>query len=151
MLVVVYYCVFIPTSSLPVSRLSILAQDMANMQSRVDDVNKAVKQLEDSRHPRTKEVKECQTRLNKRCFLNVLFGTTRNIVNVPGSLCILMSTLSPGINNTIICLYVSLCTQRQTSSLGNILKCIMHKLNLFTCVYSKGSSSSKKMTVHYNK
>uniref|UniRef100_A0A8C9ZMQ2 Spectrin beta chain n=1 Tax=Sander lucioperca TaxID=283035 RepID=A0A8C9ZMQ2_SANLU len=35
---------------------------------RVDDVNKAAKQLEDSRHPRTKEVKECQTRLNKRCF-----------------------------------------------------------------------------------
>lgn len=41
---------------------------MANVQSRVDDVNKAVKQLEDGRHPRTKEVKECQTRLNKRCF-----------------------------------------------------------------------------------
>lgn len=36
------------------------------MQSRVDDVNKAVKQLEDSRHPRTKEVKDCQARLNKR-------------------------------------------------------------------------------------
>lgn len=53
--------------------MSILSQDMANMQSRVDDVNKAVKQLEDSRHPRTKEVKECQTRLNKRCFLNTLF------------------------------------------------------------------------------
>uniref|UniRef100_A0AAQ4RED3 Spectrin beta chain n=1 Tax=Gasterosteus aculeatus aculeatus TaxID=481459 RepID=A0AAQ4RED3_GASAC len=48
------------------NRLSILAQDMANVQSRVDDVNKAVKQLEDSRHPRTKEVKECQLRLNKR-------------------------------------------------------------------------------------
>uniref|UniRef100_A0A3B5A4I7 Spectrin beta chain n=1 Tax=Stegastes partitus TaxID=144197 RepID=A0A3B5A4I7_9TELE len=48
------------------NRLSILAQDMANVQSRVDDVNKAVKQLEDSRHPRTKEVKDCQTRLNKR-------------------------------------------------------------------------------------
>ncbi|XP_061698735.1 spectrin beta chain, erythrocytic [Syngnathoides biaculeatus] len=48
------------------NRLSILAQDMANVQSRVDDVNKAVKQLEDSRHPRTKEVKECQMRLNKR-------------------------------------------------------------------------------------
>ncbi|XP_037652637.1 spectrin beta chain, erythrocytic isoform X2 [Sebastes umbrosus] len=48
------------------NRLSILAQDMANVQQRVDDVNKAVKQLEDSRHPRTKEVKECQTRLNKR-------------------------------------------------------------------------------------
>ncbi|KAK9533937.1 hypothetical protein VZT92_009024 [Zoarces viviparus] len=48
------------------NRLSILAQDMANVQSRVDEVNKAVKQLEDSRHPRTKEVKECQTRLNKR-------------------------------------------------------------------------------------
>uniref|UniRef100_A0A3Q1ITK0 Spectrin beta chain n=1 Tax=Anabas testudineus TaxID=64144 RepID=A0A3Q1ITK0_ANATE len=48
------------------NRLSILAQDMANVQSRVDDVNKAVKQLEDSRHPRTKEVKECQARLNKR-------------------------------------------------------------------------------------
>lgn len=47
-------------------RLSILAQDMANMQSRVDDVNKAVKQLEDNRHPRTKEVKDCQVRLNKR-------------------------------------------------------------------------------------
>lgn len=47
-------------------RLSILAQDMANVQSRVDDVNKAVKQLEDSRHPRTKEVKDCQARLNKR-------------------------------------------------------------------------------------
>uniref|UniRef100_A0A8K9XFT7 Spectrin beta chain n=1 Tax=Oncorhynchus mykiss TaxID=8022 RepID=A0A8K9XFT7_ONCMY len=47
-------------------RLSILSSDMANVQSRVDDVNKAVKQLEDSRHPRTKEVKECQTRLNKR-------------------------------------------------------------------------------------
>lgn len=49
-------------------RLSILAQDMANVQSRVDDVNKAVKQLEDSRHPRTREVKECQARLNKRCI-----------------------------------------------------------------------------------
>ncbi|XP_054653191.1 spectrin beta chain, erythrocytic isoform X2 [Dunckerocampus dactyliophorus] len=48
------------------NRLSILAQDMANVQSRVDDVNKAVKQLEESRHSRTKEVKECQTRLNKR-------------------------------------------------------------------------------------
>lgn len=51
----------------PVFRLSILAQDMGNMQLRVEDVNKAVKQLEDSRHPRTKEVKECQARLNKRC------------------------------------------------------------------------------------
>uniref|UniRef100_A0A8C6Q8P3 Spectrin beta chain n=1 Tax=Nothobranchius furzeri TaxID=105023 RepID=A0A8C6Q8P3_NOTFU len=50
------------------NRLSILAQDMANVQSRVDNVNKAVKQLEDSRHPRTREIKECQTRLNKRCF-----------------------------------------------------------------------------------
>ncbi|XP_061553245.1 spectrin beta chain, erythrocytic isoform X2 [Phycodurus eques] len=48
------------------NRLSILAQDMANVQSRVDEVNKAVKQLEDSRHPRIKEVKECQMRLNKR-------------------------------------------------------------------------------------
>uniref|UniRef100_A0A665VLN2 Spectrin beta chain n=1 Tax=Echeneis naucrates TaxID=173247 RepID=A0A665VLN2_ECHNA len=48
------------------NRLSILAQDMANVQLRVDDVNKAVKQLEDGRHPRTKEVKECQARLNKR-------------------------------------------------------------------------------------
>ncbi|KAM9707495.1 spectrin beta chain, erythrocytic isoform 1-T1 [Menidia menidia] len=48
------------------NRLSILAQDMANVQSRVDDVNKAVKQLEDSRHPRTKDIKECQARLNKR-------------------------------------------------------------------------------------
>ncbi|XP_056283080.1 spectrin beta chain, erythrocytic isoform X2 [Pseudoliparis swirei] len=48
------------------NRLSILAQDMANVQSRVDDINKAVKQLEDSRHPCTREVKECQLRLNKR-------------------------------------------------------------------------------------
>uniref|UniRef100_A0A8C7L7Q3 Spectrin beta, erythrocytic n=1 Tax=Oncorhynchus kisutch TaxID=8019 RepID=A0A8C7L7Q3_ONCKI len=48
------------------NRLSILASDMANVQTRVDDVNKAVKQLEDSRHPCTKEVKECQLRLNKR-------------------------------------------------------------------------------------
>uniref|UniRef100_A0AAX7VQW3 Spectrin beta chain n=1 Tax=Astatotilapia calliptera TaxID=8154 RepID=A0AAX7VQW3_ASTCA len=48
------------------NRLSILAQEMGNFQSRVDDVNRAAKQLEDSRHPRTKEVKECQTRLNKR-------------------------------------------------------------------------------------
>ncbi|KAK2826521.1 hypothetical protein Q5P01_020735 [Channa striata] len=48
------------------NRLSILAQDMANVQLRVDDINKAVKQLEDSRHPRIKEVKEYQTRLNKR-------------------------------------------------------------------------------------
>ncbi|KAJ3613539.1 hypothetical protein NHX12_019786, partial [Muraenolepis orangiensis] len=48
------------------NRLSILANDMANVQSRVDDVNQAVKQLEDSRHPRTKEIKDCQTRLNKR-------------------------------------------------------------------------------------
>uniref|UniRef100_A0A669F953 Spectrin beta chain n=1 Tax=Oreochromis niloticus TaxID=8128 RepID=A0A669F953_ORENI len=37
-----------------------------DLHSRVDDVNRAAKQLEDSRHPRTKEVKECQTRLNKR-------------------------------------------------------------------------------------
>lgn len=36
------------------------------MQQRVDDVNKAAKQLEDGRHPRTKEVKDCQARLNKR-------------------------------------------------------------------------------------
>uniref|UniRef100_A0A3Q3RF84 Spectrin beta chain n=1 Tax=Mastacembelus armatus TaxID=205130 RepID=A0A3Q3RF84_9TELE len=48
------------------NRLSILAQDMANVQLRVDEVNKAAKQLEDSRHPRTKEVKETQARLNKR-------------------------------------------------------------------------------------
>uniref|UniRef100_A0A6Q2YBG7 Spectrin beta chain n=1 Tax=Esox lucius TaxID=8010 RepID=A0A6Q2YBG7_ESOLU len=48
------------------NRLSILSSDMANVQSRVDDVNKAVKQLEDSRHPRTKDVKECQMRLNMR-------------------------------------------------------------------------------------
>lgn len=59
-------------------RLSILAQEMGNMQSRVDDVNKAVKQLEDSRHPRTKEVKECQTRLNKRCFEYIFY-----FLNVP--------------------------------------------------------------------
>ncbi|KAK0133782.1 Spectrin beta chain, non-erythrocytic 1 [Merluccius polli] len=48
------------------NRLSILANDMANVQSRVDDVNQAVKQLEDNRHPRTKEIKDCQMRLNKR-------------------------------------------------------------------------------------
>ncbi|KAL0969750.1 hypothetical protein UPYG_G00231790 [Umbra pygmaea] len=48
------------------NRLSILASDMANVQSRVDDVNKAARQLEDGRHPRTKDVKECQMRLNKR-------------------------------------------------------------------------------------
>ena len=46
--------------------MSILANDMANVQSRVDDVNQAVQQLEDSRHPRTKEIKDCQMRLNKR-------------------------------------------------------------------------------------
>ncbi|XP_051502717.1 spectrin beta chain, non-erythrocytic 1-like isoform X2 [Myxocyprinus asiaticus] len=48
------------------NRLSILAQEMANMQARVDDVNKAAKHLEDSRHPQTKQVKDCQARLNKR-------------------------------------------------------------------------------------
>ncbi|XP_053365355.1 spectrin beta chain, erythrocytic isoform X1 [Clarias gariepinus] len=48
------------------NRLSILAQEMDNMQTRVDNINKTAKQLEDSRHPRFKEVKECQTRLNKR-------------------------------------------------------------------------------------
>ncbi|XP_056445790.1 spectrin beta chain, erythrocytic [Gadus chalcogrammus] len=48
------------------NRLSILTNDMANVQSRVDDVNQAVQQLEDSRHPRTKEIKDCQMRLNKR-------------------------------------------------------------------------------------
>ncbi|CAG13137.1 unnamed protein product [Tetraodon nigroviridis] len=48
------------------NRLSMLAQDMGNMQARVEEVNKAVKQLEESRHPRTKEVKDCQARLNKR-------------------------------------------------------------------------------------
>ncbi|XP_014871899.1 spectrin beta chain, erythrocytic isoform X3 [Poecilia latipinna] len=48
------------------NRLSALAQEMVNVQSRVDDVNKAAKQLEESRHPRTKEIKECQMRLNKR-------------------------------------------------------------------------------------
>jgi len=39
---------------------------MGNMQARVDNVNKAAKQLEDSRHPQTKQVKDCQIRLNKR-------------------------------------------------------------------------------------
>ncbi|XP_014842350.1 PREDICTED: spectrin beta chain, erythrocytic-like isoform X1 [Poecilia mexicana] len=48
------------------NRLSALTQEMVNVQSRVDDVNKAAKQLEESRHPRTKEIKECQMRLNKR-------------------------------------------------------------------------------------
>ncbi|XP_052001411.1 spectrin beta chain, erythrocytic-like isoform X2 [Xyrauchen texanus] len=48
------------------NRLSILAQEMGNMQARVDDVNKAAKQLEDSRHPQTKQVKDCQAHLNKR-------------------------------------------------------------------------------------
>ncbi|TSN67083.1 Spectrin beta chain, non-erythrocytic 1 [Bagarius yarrelli] len=48
------------------NRLSILAQEMGNMQTRVDNINKAAKQLEDSRHPRFKEVKDCQTRLKKR-------------------------------------------------------------------------------------
>ncbi|XP_043118343.1 spectrin beta chain, erythrocytic isoform X1 [Puntigrus tetrazona] len=48
------------------NRLSILAQEMGNMQTRVDNVNKAAKQLEDSRHPQTKQVKDCQTRLNRR-------------------------------------------------------------------------------------
>ncbi|XP_076835341.1 spectrin beta chain, erythrocytic isoform X2 [Brachyhypopomus gauderio] len=48
------------------NRLSILAQEMGGMQTRVDNVNKGAKQLEDSRHPRSKEVKDCQTRLNKR-------------------------------------------------------------------------------------
>lgn len=57
---------FINTSL--VCRLSSLAQDMGNVQVRVDNVNKAAKQLEDSRHPRTKDIKECQERLNTRCF-----------------------------------------------------------------------------------
>uniref|UniRef100_A0A4W4HBR3 Spectrin beta chain n=1 Tax=Electrophorus electricus TaxID=8005 RepID=A0A4W4HBR3_ELEEL len=48
------------------NRLSILAQDMGNMQTRVDNVNKAAKQLEDSKHPQSKEVKDCQIHLNKR-------------------------------------------------------------------------------------
>ncbi|XP_050989970.1 spectrin beta chain, erythrocytic isoform X1 [Labeo rohita] len=48
------------------NRLSILAQEMGNMQARVDNVNKAAKQLEDSRHPQTKQVKDCQTRLNRK-------------------------------------------------------------------------------------
>ncbi|KAJ8289137.1 hypothetical protein COCON_G00017960 [Conger conger] len=48
------------------NRLGILAQEMGNVQVRVDDVNKAAKQLEDSRHPSMKSVKDCQTRLNKR-------------------------------------------------------------------------------------
>uniref|UniRef100_A0A8C2CSH5 Spectrin beta chain n=1 Tax=Cyprinus carpio TaxID=7962 RepID=A0A8C2CSH5_CYPCA len=48
------------------NRLSILAQEIGNMQARVDNVNKAAKQLEDSRHPQTKQVKDCQTRLNRR-------------------------------------------------------------------------------------
>ncbi|XP_060790175.1 spectrin beta chain, erythrocytic isoform X5 [Neoarius graeffei] len=48
------------------NRLSILAQEMGNIQTRVDNINKGAKQLEDSRHPRSKEVKDCQTHLNKR-------------------------------------------------------------------------------------
>ncbi|XP_056623301.1 spectrin beta chain, erythrocytic isoform X1 [Triplophysa dalaica] len=48
------------------NRLSILAQEMGNMQARVDGVNKGAKQLEDSRHPQTKQVKDCQIHLNKR-------------------------------------------------------------------------------------
>uniref|UniRef100_A0A672T271 Spectrin beta chain n=1 Tax=Sinocyclocheilus grahami TaxID=75366 RepID=A0A672T271_SINGR len=48
------------------NRLSILAQEMGNMQGRVDNVNKAAKQLEDSRYPQTKQVKDCKTRLNRR-------------------------------------------------------------------------------------
>uniref|UniRef100_A0A7N8WML1 Spectrin beta chain n=1 Tax=Mastacembelus armatus TaxID=205130 RepID=A0A7N8WML1_9TELE len=45
----------------------------------VDEVNKAAKQLEDSRHPRTKEVKETQARLNKRCFKSMVEQKKRKV------------------------------------------------------------------------
>ncbi|MGH0132314.1 UNVERIFIED_CONTAM: hypothetical protein FKN15_050523 [Acipenser sinensis] len=48
------------------NRLEILGQEMNNVETRVADVNQAAKQLEDSRHPSVREVKECQTRLNRR-------------------------------------------------------------------------------------
>ncbi|XP_034783719.2 spectrin beta chain, erythrocytic-like isoform X1 [Acipenser ruthenus] len=48
------------------NRLEILDQEMNNVETRVADVNQAAKQLEDSRHPSMREVKECQTRLNRR-------------------------------------------------------------------------------------
>uniref|UniRef100_A0A8C4TM46 Spectrin beta chain n=1 Tax=Erpetoichthys calabaricus TaxID=27687 RepID=A0A8C4TM46_ERPCA len=48
------------------NRLEILGQEMNNVGGRVEQVNSAVKQLEDSRHPSVKEVKDCQSRLNKR-------------------------------------------------------------------------------------
>ncbi|MBN3270904.1 SPTB2 protein, partial [Polyodon spathula] len=48
------------------NRLEILGQEINNVETRVTDVNQAAKQLEDSRHPSVREVKECQNRLNRR-------------------------------------------------------------------------------------
>uniref|UniRef100_A0A7N8YMJ8 Spectrin beta chain n=1 Tax=Mastacembelus armatus TaxID=205130 RepID=A0A7N8YMJ8_9TELE len=54
-------------------------QTIIIMRLRVDEVNKAAKQLEDSRHPRTKEVKETQARLNKRCFKSMVEQKKRKV------------------------------------------------------------------------
>ncbi|XP_066550926.1 spectrin beta chain, erythrocytic isoform X2 [Amia ocellicauda] len=66
------------------NRLDILGQEMGNVESRVQDVNKAAKQLEDSRHPSMKEVKERQTRLNKRwdAFKKMVEEKKRNVDSV---------------------------------------------------------------------
>ncbi|MGH0128281.1 UNVERIFIED_CONTAM: hypothetical protein FKN15_027822 [Acipenser sinensis] len=53
------------------NRLEILGQEMNNVETRVADVNQAAKQLEDSRHPSVREVKECQNRLNRRYNTNL--------------------------------------------------------------------------------
>ncbi|XP_043930077.1 spectrin beta chain, erythrocytic-like isoform X2 [Protopterus annectens] len=47
-------------------RFNILDQEMNNMASRVNDVNQAANHLIETGHPSTKEVSECQIRLNTR-------------------------------------------------------------------------------------
>uniref|UniRef100_W5N7P3 Spectrin beta chain n=1 Tax=Lepisosteus oculatus TaxID=7918 RepID=W5N7P3_LEPOC len=62
-------------------RLEILGQEMDNVESRVENVNKAAKQLEDSRHPSMREVKDCQNHLNRRwaAFKKMVEEKKRNV------------------------------------------------------------------------
>ncbi|XP_062907873.1 spectrin beta chain, non-erythrocytic 1-like isoform X1 [Mobula hypostoma] len=68
-------------------RFETLGQEMNNLESRINEVNKAANHLIESGHPSTREVKTCQDHVNQRwTIFQKLFGMKKN--NVNSALCL---------------------------------------------------------------
>ncbi|XP_072896311.1 spectrin beta chain, non-erythrocytic 1-like isoform X2 [Hemitrygon akajei] len=63
-------------------RFETLGQEMNNLESRINEVNKAANHLIESGHPSTQEVKTCQDHVNQRWMIfQKLFGMKKSNVN----------------------------------------------------------------------